>query len=585
MSRLVIRSVSVALATAFFLTGCGGGASPSPSTVDGDATFTLSGQVQKGPLIFGSRIWVAELDSELEPNGRTYLTQTVDDLGHFAVSSTIHTRLVELVGTGYYMDELTGSLSTSPVTLSGIADLRADNSPTINVLTTIQAPRLRALMLQNRKFDQAFIQSQSEVLAAFGVDSSRIQSLGSLYAMQVNGTTDQDAALLATSALLSKMASTAAVANGSSQAAELTYLLSRIASDIETSGRMTTASIIAARNVAGVQLDLAAIRTNVESYYASRGIVMAAPKFEEWVDKDGSGVLPRRLIPASGLAFAATPGAEPNQIVTSDTITVGGLGTGVAAAVSVNAGTTIVKNGIATSSLFSTVLDGDTLALQRTSRPFGQTTTATISVGSVSTSWTITSRVPTVVYGVFMNGYGSVFANTTAKYFAHPFIARTSGPVRYVGIGLASDTDGIAVGTASPLVSISVHLNGPTLDVPGAPIATSGTFGDFFNVSLADTQGVAHPANPSNISAGTSAYFGSGGVVLTQGQKYWVVATYQNIGRNDKAFVLPPVNGMDPSVAVDFARRLASTDGVAWSDWGCCYGFEAPWAMPLYMAD
>ncbi len=125
----------------------GGGGVSTPITGGGPVTpttYSLAGQAQKGPLIFGSRIWVSELDSSLNPNGKIYLAQTKDDLGNFVISSTIGTNLVELVGVGYYMDELTGGLSTSPVTLSAIADLSIDNTPTINILTTLCSRRLNS---------------------------------------------------------------------------------------------------------------------------------------------------------------------------------------------------------------------------------------------------------------------------------------------------------------------------------------------------------------------------------------------------------------------------------------------------------
>ena len=156
--------------------------------------YSLMGQAQKGPLIFGSRIWVSELDSSLNPNGKIYLAQTKDDLDNFVISAVIATNLVELVGTGYYMDELTGSLSTSPITLSAIADLSVDNTPTINILTSLQAPRLKALILQGKTYAQAASQSQTEVLSAFGINSSKISAFNTLYAIKINGISDQNAA-------------------------------------------------------------------------------------------------------------------------------------------------------------------------------------------------------------------------------------------------------------------------------------------------------------------------------------------------------------------------------------------------------
>ena len=184
----------IALATAIAtLTACGGGGGGGANnglngnTQSAAGSYSLSGQVQKGPLIFSSRIWVAELDANLNPNGKTYLAQTKDDLGNFNVSSTISSSVVELLGMGYYMDEITGSLSFSPITLSAIADLSLDTSPTINILTTLQAPRIKNLILQGKTYSEANTQSQTEVLQVFGIDSTKIESLQSLYAMSING--------------------------------------------------------------------------------------------------------------------------------------------------------------------------------------------------------------------------------------------------------------------------------------------------------------------------------------------------------------------------------------------------------------
>jgi len=131
------------------LAACGGSETTTilnvsnPTPTIPTISHSLSGQIQKGPLIFGSRIWVSELDGDLNPTGKTYLSQTTDDLGNFTISTTVTSDLVELLGVGYYMDEITGSLSTSQITLSAIADLSVDETPTINILTTLQAPRVK----------------------------------------------------------------------------------------------------------------------------------------------------------------------------------------------------------------------------------------------------------------------------------------------------------------------------------------------------------------------------------------------------------------------------------------------------------
>ena len=342
--QLTLIVIAVAVLTACGGGGGGGAGGGTPAT----SISGFSGQAQKGPLIFGSLIWASELDTKLNPTGKTYLAETTDDLGNFAVSANLTSNLVQLVGQGYYMDELTGSLSSSPITLTAIADLSVDSTPTINILTTLAAPRINKLILSGKSYSDALNQAQSEVLAAFKIDSTKIDNLSALYAMQINGTSDQDAALLATSTIISQMSTDAALA-GSSQASQMSFFLSRIASDIANNGVLTNASIISARDTASTEINLSMIRTNVETYYAARGSTMVAPKFEEWIDKDDSGVLPKRIIAASGITPTNVTGAEAFQLISSNDMTVSGLGNGVSSSAVVDFSNSLLKNSSAVS--------------------------------------------------------------------------------------------------------------------------------------------------------------------------------------------------------------------------------------------
>ncbi len=340
--------------------GGGGGGNSAPIVTSG--SFSMSGQIQKGPLLLGSTVWITELDANLNSTGKTYITQTKDDLGNFVVSQNVGSTLVEILATGYYMDELTGNLSTAPITLKAVADLSVDTSPTVNILTTIQNQRLKALLLQGKNYTQAYTQSQNEVLTAFGVDSTKISALTTLFSMQINGSTDQDAVLLAASSILAKMSTTAATANGSSQAAELSNYLVRIGAEIETSGALTNAGIITARNTASAAINLAQIKTNVETYYANKGVTVVTPKFEEWVDKDNSGVMPRRLIELTGINFNNLSSVDSKQLFTSNAVTISGVGAGKYAAASVSTGSTIIKNGANLTNNYTTVADGEAMS-------------------------------------------------------------------------------------------------------------------------------------------------------------------------------------------------------------------------------
>jgi len=71
------------------------------------------------------------------------------------VSSQISTPDVEIVAQGFYVDELTGQLSTSEIELRAVSDLSVNSSPTVNILTTLQEQRLKTLVSQGSTFAAA----------------------------------------------------------------------------------------------------------------------------------------------------------------------------------------------------------------------------------------------------------------------------------------------------------------------------------------------------------------------------------------------------------------------------------------------
>ena len=368
------------------LASCGGGGSHG-----GPATFSLRGDVQKGPFAVGSEITVNVLDTTLGPTGTVCNTQTSDSLGDFVVSSMIGTPEVEIVAQGFYFDELSNRLSDSQIQLRGISDLSRNGSPNVNILTTLQEQRLKALVSHGNTFAAASTQSQTEVLLLLGISAASVNGLSTLDSMRIDGATDQDAVLLAASVVLSQMASDLAKVNGTTEAAELSNLINTIAAGIASTGTLASATFIPARNLANTEVNAATVTANVEGYYAANGATVTAPPFVEWVDQSNAGVLPQRLLPVANLTFADVTTASPGQSISSNAVTVTGLGTGVAVKVAASAGATIIKNGVPVVGQVSIAENGDTLSLEVTALGFDQTTTSTLQVGSSTARWNVTS--------------------------------------------------------------------------------------------------------------------------------------------------------------------------------------------------
>jgi hypothetical protein len=375
------------------LAACGGGGSSSVVSTTTSGSYTISkGVAQKGPLQIGSTVTIAELDDNLNPTGKIYITEVTDNLGNFKLGSTINTKLALIVAQGFFMDENTGDFTSSAITLRGISDLSVETAPSVNVLTTLQYIRLKNLIASGTAFQAAYTQSQEEVLKAFGVDPLKITNLGSLYQMKINGSSDADGVLLAISATLGKAA---AMRNGSSTAAQLSDIMNTIASDLSQSGSITTNSVKAELTAAQIALDVNSVRTLVQNFYASRGITITAPVFEDWVSKDGTNSLPRRTQTSPNVfTFADSINARPNQSYTSPEITVAGLPDATNVNVVVSAGSTIIKNGTVISGLYSAAKNGDKLAIKTTSAAYGSSVSSTLAVGAISSTWRLASQAP-----------------------------------------------------------------------------------------------------------------------------------------------------------------------------------------------
>lgn len=398
------------VATALFALICvacgGGGSGPAPTT------YTLSGRVQKGPLQVGSQVSVSVVDTGLNPTGTVFNVQTTDAVGDFSVGTPIASNLVQITAQGYYLDELTGQVSAAPITLSSYTDLSVNSKPTVNALTTLQAPRLKALVSKGAAFGDAATQSMNEVLALFGIDGSKVQSLTTLDAMRVDGNSDSDSALLAASAILAQAAATAAQANQTTQAAELSSLINRLGSELASTGTVSDSTWTAELHAASAAVDTTAVASNLSAYYARNGVTVTLPTFAEWIDPSASGDLPQRRVAVTGLAFAPVTGALPGTTVTSATYTVAGISAGTFVPVTVGAGETIIKNGTAQTGSVSAATAGDTLALRLTAPGYALGTAASITVGATSATWSVASApLSGTISG--LSGSGLMLSNST----------------------------------------------------------------------------------------------------------------------------------------------------------------------------
>jgi hypothetical protein len=537
-------------------------------------TFALRGQVQKGPLIFGSQVWVSELDTNLEPTGRNFLTRTIDDLGRFNLSPNVTSSLVEITATGYYFDEIAGELSGSQISLNAITDLRVESAPTVNVLTTLQAPRLRQLMSEGQLYASAALQSQSEVLGAFGIDSEDVVGFNSLYSMNLEGNSDPDSVLLATTAILSQMATAAITRSSQSQASHMTYFLSQMGSDLSGDGQVNNSITLGQIRSASRNLNLQSIRNNVETYYSQRGLNVLTPVFEEWVDKDNSGVLPQRRVSIDWANLTNLSGVEAYDRVTSDVIRFTPLEAGLNVQVSAT-GATIYKNGVVVEGSFTTVNSADEIFLSTTSAGFGQTRKIRLLVGSGLIEWTIATKASSLI-AVSPSGQTSCWSghqnSSEMVYYAVPIAIPDTGLVRYAGVGLYGFGDYFDFGDSGvDVVSMSIHLNDS--GQPGSQLANSSVI-RYRGTGGESERFFTHEDVPC-ISYSPQAYLGPDGVSLVGGEVYWLVVEFSEPTTVSlQGIHSPSYLGFtydDFNFGTNFVKKH-SLNGNSWTEWASAGG-------------
>jgi hypothetical protein len=179
LRALARAAVMISLAT---LAACSSTSLPSPTSTDatpdsGPVTITLKGAVAKGPFILGSPVTVNSIDALGNPTGTNFLTETSDALGDFSVTFAYQGPVL-LQGSGYYYNEITGTLSSSVLTLDAYADITTTgtHSDYINLVTHLTHDRIQTLLAGGGgtlTVASATAQAESELFAALQIGGTR----------------------------------------------------------------------------------------------------------------------------------------------------------------------------------------------------------------------------------------------------------------------------------------------------------------------------------------------------------------------------------------------------------------------------
>ena len=230
---------------------------------------TISGSVQKGPFINGTTVRVAELNSDLQQTGRNFETQIGDNSGAFELKNVGQlSQYVELHANGYYYNEVQDDVSESQLSLYALTDLNGGTAPNINILTTLERPRVEYLTSHGTSFADAKYQAHTEILDLFKIDHE-FSLLVDAERLSIAQNGQGDAELLAVSAIM----------QGNLTAGAASELIANVASDIRTDGKLDNSKLGAKLKGNAMSINAGEIRANLANRYKELGIEADVPDF------------------------------------------------------------------------------------------------------------------------------------------------------------------------------------------------------------------------------------------------------------------------------------------------------------------
>ncbi|HYG39343.1 MAG TPA: hypothetical protein VD908_12015 [Cytophagales bacterium] len=243
---------------------------------DNDDVF-ISGVVQKGPFVAGANVWVTEISSTVSSHQTGSFT--TNSLGAFSGICKVNYPYLEVQVSGNFYNEVTGVVSTQPITLEAFIPKNADSiKVNVNILTTLASRRIQHLInSENKGYIDARAQAEKEVLAIFGIIEPTIDHFEDL---DITKNRIGDLILLAVS---TNLLSTKQNIDG------LSYLPQMI-HDIEIDGKVEADLQLTLREFCAA-VDFSNVRKNLIDRYLLEGSNIEIGAFEDFLDLDGDGLI------------------------------------------------------------------------------------------------------------------------------------------------------------------------------------------------------------------------------------------------------------------------------------------------------
>lgn len=246
---------------------------------DDSVTYSFKGKAQKGPFVTGTIITCNELNSKLGQTGSSIATTIASDDGSFVLNNIqLNSNVVLLTANGFYFSEIYGELSSEPILLQSLSDLKDKEAVNINVLTHLTKGRIENLVNSGKSFVEANAQTKSEVLSFLGVTDVFEKDFDNL---DISANADYDAVLLSFSIILQRY--TLNLNERPALTAELTQLLSNLSIDFAPDGIISNRMLIDTLLYNISKLNLIDIRNNIQKRYSDLGQSVTIPDFEKYI--------------------------------------------------------------------------------------------------------------------------------------------------------------------------------------------------------------------------------------------------------------------------------------------------------------
>lgn len=240
--------------------------------------YKVTGKVEKGPFINGSKITAQALDKDYNLTGEVYQGIIVDDDGSFNLGEVkLNSPYVLLTADGYYFNEVDGELSTGQISLQSIVNLANNKQANINILTHLKTQRMMQLLKNNKPdFNEADAKVQKEVLKSFGLERYAEKDVCNF---SIAAGTDEAGALIVVSSTLLRDRTDA----------ELTEYLAKLSAEFKAEGTFTDNTKKQLREDA-MMLDVNDISDNIVSRYKKLNMDVTVPNLNYFIDWDGDGI-------------------------------------------------------------------------------------------------------------------------------------------------------------------------------------------------------------------------------------------------------------------------------------------------------